>query len=489
MYLYVCEAMYQGYDRVDVDKYGYCTCGAKFPLPLTADENGNMIPDFTLRCPNCGASYGNRQPLYLQNKDGKIYPSNYGKDNRPLHEVLIGDETVSLVKESPKGEWVDFIAARNPMETNRSVLTFDTAHGLRPVRLEMEGREVNMTVTNIGKASSGLNANTMHAPAGAETFQKEMAWIQKAMSDTSSLAEAVKGLLRYPVLDSLYEERERQNWSYTAAGFWDALKGGYLQAGERSLKKAFPLPKMVMDLIFRGKVRFEHAYMVVEKIGPDLGSEMLKLAVEILGNPSREAYELALFLAERNSTERQRLKTYLTEEVSIYQGIEEPSAAWELLKDYIDMSKEMKVTYSLCPKSLKLRHDLAARNYRLVLEEIEREKFKEQVAKEEYARLAWTSRDGKWAVLVPKEAGDLVREGAELSHCVGSYAKYIIDGSKRICFLRKTEKLEKPLLTLTVNTDGWCTTYLGFDNREAAADELIALREWTKARNLKLWES
>ena len=92
-------------------------------------------------------------------------------------------------------------------------------------------------------------------------------------------------------------------------------------------------------------------------------------------------------------------------------------------------------------------------------------------------------------MLVPKDAGDLVREGSELSHCVGSNAKYVIDGSMRICFLRKTENLDKPLLTLSVNASDCCTTYLGFDNRDAVAEEVFALREWTKARGLTLWEN
>ena len=124
-----------------------------------------------------------------------------------------------------------------------------------------------------------------------------------------------------------------------------------------------------------------------------------------------------------------------------------------------------------------------------MLEEIERKKFKEKATAENYAGLEWTSKDGKWAVLVPKDAGDLVREGSELSHCVGSYAKYVIDGSMRICFLRKTENLDKPLLTLSVNASDCCTTYLGFDDRDAVAEEVFALREWTKARGLTLWEN
>lgn len=488
MYLFVHEAKYHGYERVGVEKYAYCTCGAKF-APTKVDEQGNPDSDSTTCCPKCGAKFGNRQTLYLRNKDGQITLTTSSKDKNPMHEVLVEGDMVKLMKEAPKEDLSEYILKGKPIEVTRYALTFDTAHGLRPVQLEIDGREVNLTVTNIGKACSGLSATSMNFPKNADRFKEEMTWIQIAMSHTSSLAEAAKGLLRYPVLDSLYEEKTRKLWNFAASGFWAALEDGYLQAGERSLKKAFPLPRQALDLVFRGKIRFGHAYKVVEKLEDNLGVEMLKLAVEILGDSTNDVHELALFLAERNTVERKRLKIYLTEEVCIYQGIEEPKAAWHLLRDYINMSEDMDVPYNLCPKSLKLRHDLAARNHKLVLEEIERKKFKEKASAENYACLEWTSKDGKWAVLVPKDAGDLVKEGAELSHCVGSYAKYVIDGSMRICFLRKAESPDKSLLTLTVNQDDCCTTYLGFDNRDAAAEEVFALREWTKARGLTLWEN
>ena len=488
MFLFVSEAKYRGYARVGVENYAYCTCGAKF-VPKDVNEQGNELSHCEVCCPKCGAKFGNRQTLYLRSSDGQSNLVPYCKDKNPMYEVLVEGDLVKLVKEAPKGDLADYVIDGKPIEVIRYVLTFDTAHGLRPVKLEVDGREINLTVTNIGKACSGLSAASIYIPDEAKRFKDEITWIQIAMGHTSSLAEAAKGLLKYPVLDSLYEEKERQQWTHAASGFWEALEDDYLQAGERSLKKAFPLPRQALDLVFRGKVRFGHAYKVVEKLGDNLGAEMLKLAGEILKDSPNDVHELALFLAGRNTVERQRLKIYLTEEVCIYQGIEDPKAAWHLLRDYINMSEDMNVPYNLCPKSLKLRHDLAARNHKLVLEEIERKKFKEKATAENYAGLEWTSKDGKWAVLVPKDAGDLVREGSELSHCVGSYAKYVIDGSMRICFLRKTENLDKPLLTLSVNASDCCTTYLGFDNRDAVAEEVFALREWTKARGLTLWEN
>ena len=52
--------------------------------------------------------------------------------------------------------------------------------------------------------------------------------------------------------------------------------------------------------------------------------------------------------------------------------------------------------------------------------------------------------------------------------------------------MRRTENIKKPVLTLTVNKENVCSMYLGFDNRHASDEEIEALKEWTKAKNLKL---
>ena len=241
MFLFVSEAKYRGYARVGVENYAYCTCGAKF-VPKDVNEQGNELSHCEVCCPKCGAKFGNRQTLYLRSSDGQSNLVPYCKDKNPMYEVLVEGDLVKLVKEAPKGDLADYVIDGKPIEVIRYVLTFDTAHGLRPVKLEVDGREINLTVTNIGKACSGLSAASIYIPDEAKRFKDEITWIQIAMGHTSSLAEAAKGLLKYPVLDSLYEEKERQQWTHAASGFWAALEDDYLQAGERSLKKAFPLP-------------------------------------------------------------------------------------------------------------------------------------------------------------------------------------------------------------------------------------------------------
>ena len=170
MYLFVHEAKYHGYERVGVEKYAYCTCGAKF-APTKVDEQGNPDSDSTTCCPKCGAKFGNRQTLYLRNKDGQITLTTSSKDKNPMHEVLVEGDMVKLMKEAPKEDLSEYILKGKPIEVTRYALTFDTAHGLRPVQLEIDGREVNLTVTNIGKACSGLSATSMNFPKNADRFK------------------------------------------------------------------------------------------------------------------------------------------------------------------------------------------------------------------------------------------------------------------------------------------------------------------------------
>lgn len=482
MYFFINEIIYHGYKKpAEENKFAFCTCGTKFSLQKRPD--GEF--DTSVVCPHCGEPYGN---LMLRNQ--KYDRESYGigrEAKKPLFRLEVNGDTVSLIKETAKKDWLTLADDQAPIEVTKTAIHFDVAHGLRPVRLEVNGKVRNLTLSGLQQAGSGLNASNFQPESKTEQFISEMEWIQRTVDGTSSFGIAIKALYKFPVLDSLYEELQRRGIEKSLPFFAIAVKYNWVKEGERNIKKAFGLPKRIIELLYQGKLQIDVAKAVLDKYGIDLGQEVLVLACGIVKG-RENILSLSHFLAQRTTAERKRLKAYLTEEVCIYQGIEKPNTAWELLKDYIHLCEEMHVDYELCPKSLKLRHDLAARNHTLVLEEIEREKFKAKVSEPGYANLAWTSKDGQWAVLVPADAGDLVREGAELSHCVGSYASYVIDGSKKICFLRKTENLNKPLLTLTVNAENHCSTYLGFDNRPAKRNEIAALREWTKARGLTLDE-
>ncbi|MCR4618771.1 MAG: PcfJ domain-containing protein [Lachnospiraceae bacterium] len=58
--------------------------------------------------------------------------------------------------------------------------------------------------------------------------------------------------------------------------------------------------------------------------------------------------------------------------------------------------------------------------------------------------------DGEYSIIMPEDAADIIREGIELRHCVGSagYIESMADNHCRILFLRKNSELSKPLITL-----------------------------------------
>lgn len=58
--------------------------------------------------------------------------------------------------------------------------------------------------------------------------------------------------------------------------------------------------------------------------------------------------------------------------------------------------------------------------------------------------------DEKFTIFYPEQPEDIVREGSELHHCVGSYIKRIIKGNNIILFLRKNEELDKSLVTVDI---------------------------------------
>ena len=148
------------------------------------------------------------------------------------------------------------------------------------------------------------------------------------------------------------------------------------------------------------------------------------------------------------------------------------------------MCADMNVTPELCPRSLKLQHDITARNYNLCLDEILKIKFQKAVSSEDYQKLQWDSN--KWTVLIPNTADDIIEEGRRQCHCVGSYVRYVVDGTYRICFLRRTNSPKTPVLTLTVDNNDNLLYYKGFDNREATSEERYVLEAWAKEKNLNI---
>lgn len=166
-------------------------------------------------------------------------------------------------------------------------------------------------------------------------------------------------------------------------------------------------------------------------------------------------------------------------------------AIW--FRDYIRMSEELDVNLdkrNLYPTDIKKAHDVIQKR----LYEV-RETMKDEASKAalEFANSFFKGyeKDG-FTVLMPHERKDFIREGQELSHCVGQekYYKNHIAGEKMIFFIRRADKPDKAYFTAEINMVSFSVMQLyGYGDCIAPTDvrkftEGFAL--WLKSETKKL---
>lgn len=162
---------------------------------------------------------------------------------------------------------------------------------------------------------------------------------------------------------------------------------------------------------------------------PDYTVSILKNVPEL----GVKCFEDYLYLVNKGY-DYKRLFTYLTDDIYTYQGISEIRDGLQLLKDYVNMCETMGVPYEKYPKSLKLVHDLAAKNLEIKVSEEQQELFDTVVSNQEYADLEY--KGTYYSVVKPQKTDDIVNEGRYLHHCVGSYVNTVIKGATKILFFR-----------------------------------------------------
>ena len=189
--------------------------------------------------------------------------------------------------------------------------------------------------------------------------------------------------------------------------------------------------------------------------------------------------------AEDNNHDVRRLIEYLYFECDLRQGIRSVNTAFRLYFDYVRMANEMEWNYERYPTSLKLRHDITNRNYRVNLDDIQIKQFSKIVEKKDYEELVFKGKE--YSVLIPKEPNDVTKEGNDLSHCVSSYIKDINSERTKILFIRSNDDLDKSLLTLQITGDE-IVQCRGQSNRGMEPVEAEFLKAYAKNKELTIAE-
>ena len=89
---------------------------------------------------------------------------------------------------------------------------------------------------------------------------------------------------------------------------------------------------------------------------------------------------------------------------------------------------------------------------------------------------AWEFEYGDYVVVIPTCGQDIVDEGANMHHCVGSYVRDVVEGSTYICFVRHKDTPNKCYLTCQVLTDGRIDQYFLAHDRHISSDEDYAFK-------------
>ena len=101
-------------------------------------------------------------------------------------------------------------------------------------------------------------------------------------------------------------------------------------------------------------------------------------------------------------------------------------------------------------------------------------------------------QSGDWMAVIPKNAQALAVEGERMHHCVGTYGERFAKGDTHIVFIRHKERLDKPVLTVEIDTRGRMVQCYGFnDDRPISAgyEWLLPLQEeWRQGYDMSARE-
>ena len=101
---------------------------------------------------------------------------------------------------------------------------------------------------------------------------------------------------------------------------------------------------------------------------------------------------------------------------------------------------------------------------------------------------AFTFTFGEYSVFVPTKSQDIIDEGRNMHHCVGSYVSRVVEGDCYIVFIRKTATPDDCYLTCQVYNSGEIGQYYLAYDRRISSQEDIAFYEAFQAHLRSVWD-
>lgn len=151
--------------------------------------------------------------------------------------------------------------------------------------------------------------------------------------------------------------------------------------------------------------------------------------------------------------------------------------------DYIENCKvlkyDLKNEFILFPKHFKQAHDNVAD---LIIIKQNKKNDKLFAKRMLLANQDYNYETKKYTIKIPETTGEIINEGQQLHHCVGTYVDRILKGESLILFIRLVEEPEKPFYTMEIK-QGKVTQVRGKNNNNITP-EVNAFVEGFKRKKL-----
>lgn len=164
----------------------------------------------------------------------------------------------------------------------------------------------------------------------------------------------------------------------------------------------------------------------------------------------------------------------------------------DYLEAVIALGLDLQDTKNIYPKDFDRMHDLRITEYesqKAKADRVNRKELYESFAKAGEKATAYEYSDNDYSMIAPRDIRDLVLEGKLLNHCVGKmgYDKKMADGKVVIMFLRHTEDITKPFVTIEYDlTHLKLLQAYAKGNTNPPSDAMEFINKWQKTmKNLK----
>lgn len=238
--------------------------------------------------------------------------------------------------------------------------------------------------------------------------------------------------------------------------------------------------KIVLTFLERGKLIFENNFSGKEKVlRKEKMTAFLTYLTRILERGNYKITDLLNYFLRQSFYSSS--KGYFTFPIN--------EAMY--LSDYLDMCEKYGLKAEKYPSQLRRMHDIVAKNISSLehnSKELEDE-FKKAVdlyrCVEKEISINLNLDDGskitkEYVFIVPSCIKDIIEEGNDLHHCVGSYTDKIINKSSRVVFMRLKDNIKESLVTIDIDNHFNLIEAKKAFNEDIDDEQRKALNKWLK---------